>query len=173
MLGPENAVGRLGALLNLPDDFFCVALDISAAKSFSPIAAHKGSNTVFHSLGGVRGCHPTHRRGTQALTGTETGLPPFSLWFCTRITAIGRDRPTGKSASAFQFPETFGKHCFVPESFSLIPAAQIFPDCPNCSQCLYLFQKFYSLPCFIATCICSTPDMLFRYFFQGIVLCVA
>lgn len=121
----------------------------------------------------VYGCHPTHRRGTQALTGTETGLPPFSLWFCTRITAIGRDRPTGKSASAFQFPETFGKHCFVPESFSLIPAAQIFPDCPNCSQCLYLFQKFCSLPCFIATCICSTPDMPFRYFFQGIVLCVA
>ena len=41
-------------LPNLPDNFFCAALAISAAKSFFTTAAHKGLNTAFLPLGGVR-----------------------------------------------------------------------------------------------------------------------
>ena len=97
LLGPENAVGRLGALPSLPTHFSCIAFDISAAKSFPPIAAHKGPNTAFQPCGGVRdatrpiGC-------TQALTTADTG-PCF--WFGARFTTIGKDNPVRKVSVSF------------------------------------------------------------------------
>ncbi len=78
LLGPGNAIGRLGALPNLPAISSALLLPFQRQNCFSRQRRTKAPTLRFN-FSEVYRCHPARRRDTQALIGATRGLRGFEL----------------------------------------------------------------------------------------------